>query len=394
MKHVSIVIFISLLIVSCSGVKETQTAINQGNYDNAIEIAVDKLVSGKNLKRNQEYIPLLEDAFKKANEQDLLLINRWNLDPNPAVLEPIYEAYLRLDRRQNLIRPLLPLREKGKNNNAQFDFKEYDVQILNSRTELSNHLLKKSSTALNNATTIEARQIYDDLIYLDGINPDFKNTRALIQTALELGTHYVLVSLTNESQVIIPEKLENELLNFSTYGINNKWIQYHNNTVETLDYDYGIDIIITNISVSPEQVLLKELVKEKEIIDGYIYEYDANGNVKKDSLGNDIKKDKLVTIKANVLQNTQLKESTVTATVQVRDNNTRQIVDRFPVNSNFVFTYLYGSVYGDRRALDANYIETLNPQAIPFPSDEQMVYETGEDLKFKIKQILLRINYD
>ncbi len=122
--------------------------------------------------------------------------------------------------------------------------------------------------------------------------------------------------------------------------------------------------------------------------------FDANGNVKKDSLGNDIKKDKLVTIKATVLQNTQLKESNVNAVVQLKDKRTLQIVDRFPVNSNFVFTYLYGSVYGDRRALDANYIETLNPQAVPFPSDEQMVYETGEDLKLNIKQILMRIDYD
>ena len=394
MSRATFAFVIFFLLVSCSGVKNTQTAINQGDYDNAIDIAVDKLVSGKNLKRNQEYIPLLEQAYRKANEQDKLLIKRWSIDPNPAVLEPIYETYLRLDRRQNLIKPLLPLREKGKSKNAQFEFAEYDVQILDARTALSDHLLNKSLSALRDANTIESRQIYDDLVYLDRINPNFKNTRALMQTALEQGTHFILVSVQNESEVILPEKLEDELLNFSSYGLNNKWTQYHNNTVDNLDYDYELDVIVSNISVSPEQVLLKELVKEKEIKDGFVYEYDANGNVKKDSLGNDIKKDKLVTIKATVLQNTQLKESNVDAVVQLKDKRTLQVVDRFPVNSNFVFTYLYGSVYGDRRALDANYIETLNPQAVPFPSDEQMVYETGEDLKLKIKQILMRIDYD
>jgi hypothetical protein len=229
---------------------------------------------------------------------------------------------------------------------------------------------------------------------LDKINPNFRDTRALMQQALEQGTHYILVGLQNQSQTVLPERLEEELLNFSTYGINDQWTQYHNNKINALDYDYDLDIIIDRIVISPEQVLQKELIKEKQIKDGFIYEYDTNGNVKKDSLGNDIKKDKFITIKANVIQNTQLKESNVNAIVQLKDKRTLQVVDRFPVNSSFVFTYIYGSIYGDRRALEANYLETLNPQSVNFPPDEQMVYDTGEDLKLKIKQILNRLTYN
>jgi hypothetical protein len=63
------------------------------------------------------------------------------------------------------------------------------------------------------------------------------------------------------------------------------------------------------------------------------------------------------------------------------------------VSSNYVFSYIYGAVYGDKRALDDSYLETINPQAVIFPSNEQMIYDTGEDLKTKIKQILNNLNY-
>lgn len=394
MKKTIIYLLFTVLIISCSSLKETETALNQGNYDQAIDIAVNKLIEGKTAKRNQEYIPLLKQAYMKAVAQDQVLLQRWQLDNNPAVLESIYETYVGMDQRQDKIKPLLPLTLIKENETVDFDFENYNANIIASKNNLSDYLLNNSKTALSAANTLEARNVYNDLVYLEKINPNFKDTRDLIKIALEKGTHYIKVDLKNQSQTVLPQLLEEELLNFSTYGINDQWTQYHNNEIVELDYDYDIDIIIDRIVMSPEQVSKKELHKERLVQDGYIYEYDANGNVKKDSLGNDIKRDKFVTIKASVVQNTQFKESNVNAVVQLIDNRTSQTVDRFPVASNFIFTYIYGSVYGDRRALDANYLETLNPRSVNFPTDEQMIYDTGEDLKYKIKQILNNLNYN
>ena len=394
MRKTIIYLLFTVLIISCSSLKETETALNQGDYDLAIDIAVNKLIEGKTAKRNQEYIPLLKQAYIKAVAQDQVLLQRWQLDNNPTVLESIYETYVGMDQRQNKIKPLLPLTLIKENEVVDFDFENYNSKIIDSKNDLSDYLLNNSKTALSAANTLEARNVYNDLVYLEKINPNFKDTRDLIKKALEKGTHYIKVDLKNQSQTVLPQLLEEELLNFSTYGINDQWTQYHNNEIVELDYDYNIDIIIDRIVMSPEQVSKKELHKEKLVQDGYIYEYDANGNVKKDSLGNDIKRDKFVTIKASVVQNTQFKESNVNAVVQLTDNRTSQTVDRFPVASNFIFTYIYGSVYGDRRALDANYLETLNPRSVNFPTDEQMIYDTGEDLKYKIKQILNNLNYN
>jgi hypothetical protein len=393
MKRISIALFSFILFVSCGSVKKTETAINEGSYDQAIDISVKKLIDGKNSKRNQEYIPLLERAYKKAVAQDQIILQRLQLDPNPYALEPLYKCYLRMDRRQNNIRPLLPLRLQEEDREARFTFQDYGAKIIDSRTTLSDHLLSNSKAALKNATTLESRNVYQDLKYLDEINPNFKNTRVLLAKALEAGTHYIFVDLNNKSQTVLPKRLE-ELLNFSTYGMKVIWTQFHTKRDYSLVYDYRLEIIINRIFISPEQVTQKELIKEKQIKDGFIYEYDSNNNVKKDSLGNDIKKDKLVTIKAHVIQNTQLKETEISAVVQLKDNRTLQIEDRFPVNSNYVFTYIYGAVYGDKRALDEDYLETINLKAVVFPSNEKMIYDTGEDLKIKIKQIINNLNYN
>ncbi|MBF4985991.1 hypothetical protein FNJ87_17215 [Nonlabens mediterrranea] len=144
-----------------------------------------------------------------------------------------------------------------------------------------------------------------------------------------------------------------------------------------------------NIYISPEQILQKELQREKQVKDGFEYELDERGNVKKDSLGDDIKTDKYKLVKATILQNTQYKEVSIDANIIVTNLTSGQLIDRFPVGSAFIFNYIYGSVSGDRRAIDADYLQTLNAEAVPFPSNEQMIYDAGEDLKLHIKEVLI-----
>lgn len=270
---------------------------------------------------------------------------------------------------------------------------DYSKKVIAARTSLSDHLLDNARKSLNVANTLQARTIYDDLIYLNKINPNYKDTAVLLDKALEKGTDYIMVSLKNETQLVIPERLEEELLNFSTYGLNDKWTVYHNRHNDNIFYDYSLNINFRNINISPEQVLQKELQKEKQVIDGFEYELDERGNVKKDSLGDDIKKDKYKLVKATIFQSTQQKEVSIDANIIVTNNYNRQLVDRFPIGSTFIFNYIYGSVNGDRRAVDEDYLQTLNARAIPFPSNEQMIYDAGEDLKLRIKEVLTGLRY-
>ncbi len=391
MRKLLSLLLLGVFVLSCSSVKKTQEALDSGNYDQAINIALENLRTKKTRKNRQPYVLMLEDAYKKAVARDLNDISYWEKDGNPSNLETIYETYVQLNRRQELVQPLLPLPVFDEDRNAKFRFDDYSDAIIDAKDRLSEHLYTSANNFLQNASEkIHFRNVYRDLEYLDNINPNFKDVRSLMEACLAEGTDHVRVSLINDSEQILPRRLEEDLLNFNTYGINNQWTVFHGNPNPDMTYDFEMEIAFRDIQVTPEQVRERQVIREKQVKDGWEYLYNEDGDPVKDSLGNKIKVDKMVTVRCEVYEFTQFKASQVAGIVQFKDLNSQQIIDRFPVNSEFVFEHIYADYDGDRRALDQRFVGLIDLRAVPFPTDEQMVYDTGEDLKTRIKRIISR----
>ena len=389
MKKISTLLLLLIFVYSC-GVKQTQSMLSSGDYDSAINRAVEGLRTNKNSKGKQDYIYLLEEAFAKAKERDLRNIDMMSKDANPANLEKIYNTYLQLNSRQDRIRPLLPLKLLKQGRDAYFPFDDYSSQIVNSKNNLSKYLYDNSKLLLKTNDKMSFRRAYDDFAYLENINPGYKDVKKLMDEAQFKGTDFVNVFTKNETNMVIPVRLQNDLLDFSTFGLNDKWTVYHSNRQKGINYDYGMIVNFRQINISPEQVKEKEFIKEKQVKDGTKTLLDANGNVVKDSLGNPIKVDNFKTIRANVYEFRQFKACQVTAKVDYIDFRTNQLIETFPLTSEFNFEYIYANYNGDKRACDDNYLLYFDRRAVPFPSNEQMVYDTGEDLKAKLKSIITR----
>lgn len=62
----------------------------------------------------------------------------------------------------------------------------------------------------------------------------------------------------------------------------------------------------------------------------------------------------------------------------------------FPIESEFVFEHLYARYDGDKRALDQSFLDLLVLKAIAFPTNEKMIYDTGNDIKQRLKSIITR----
>jgi hypothetical protein len=385
-----ITFLLGLFLLASCGSKQTERMVNSGNYDAAIQTAVNSLRTNKNAKGKQDYVYLLEEAFAKAKERDLRNINTWYNDANAANLEKIFNTYVQLNNRQELIRPLLPLKLLNEGRNATFVFDDYSNDIIDSKNTLSNHLYSSSKNILTNASKLEARNVYDDLVYLNQINPGYKDVSKLIDEAQFKGTDFVHVYTKNETNMVIPVRLQNDLLDFSTYGLNDKWTVYHSNRVKDVVYDFGIIVNFREINISPEQIREKEVTQEKQIKDGTQNLVDTNGNVVRDSLGNAVKVDKFITVKGTAYQFTQFKACQVTAKVDYIDFTTNQLTNTYPLASEFIFEHIYATFRGDRRAFDESFNSFFGRRAVPFPSNEQMVYDTGEDLKAKLKAIITR----
>jgi hypothetical protein len=389
MKKTILLLSLILLITSC-GVKQTRNMLTSGNYDEAIENAVSNLRSNKDKKGKQDYIYLLEEAFAKAKERDLNSLSLLNQDANPANSEKIYNLYLQLNNRQELITPLLPLKLIKEGRNAKFPFNNYNSQIIDSKNTLSKYLYTNTKTLLSSRNKMDFRKAYDDLVYLNKINPNYKDVLKLMDEAQFKGTDFVNVSMKNETNMIIPVGLQNDLLDFSTFGLNDKWTVYHSNLQKGTNYDYGLIVNFRQINISPEQIKEKEFIKEKQIKDGVKTLVDNNGKVVKDSLGNAIKVDNFKTIRVNIYEFNQFKACQINAKVDYVNFKNNQLLESFPLTTEFVFENMYATYKGDKRASDDSYYTNFDKRAVPFPSNEQMVYDTGEDLKLKLKDIISR----
>ena len=389
MKKITSLLALFIIAASC-GVKQTRELLTSGDYDAAITNAVDGLRGNKNAKGKQDYVYMLEEAFAKAKERDLRDINGWFKDANPQNLEKIYNTYVQLNYRQEQIRPLLPLKLLKEGRNAQFPFDDYTDQIVSSKNALSKYLYDNSKALLVTKDKMTIRRAYDDLVYLESINPGFKDVAKLTDEAKLKGTDFVNVYTKNETNMVIPVRLENDLLDFSTYGLNDKWTVYHSNRQKGIDYDYGLIVNFRQINISPEQVKEKQFEKEKLIKDGVKNLLDANGNIVKDSLGNAIKVDNMKTIRISIYEFSQTKACQVTAKVDYINFKTNQLIETFPLASEFVFSNIYSTYKGDKRACEETYYSNFDRRVVPFPSNEQMVFDTGNDLKVKLKDIISR----
>ncbi|MCH4552826.1 hypothetical protein [Aestuariibaculum lutulentum] len=386
MKKQLLSILSLFILCACSSSKQIEKSLSSGNYDQAIYDALNKLRTNKDKKGKAEYIVMLHEAYNKATERDLSSVDFLKKDNNPENYIRIYDTYVNLDNRQERIKPVLPLFINGKE--VKFDFNNYSSHIISFKNDASQQMYKTASSLLNSKNKLDYRQAYNDFKEIETINPNFKDVRQLMDVAHAKGTDFVLVDMVNDTEKVIPQRLEDDLLNFSTYGLNNLWTVYHNNAVNDVNYDYSMRVNLRGISISPEQIKERQIIKEKQIADGKKNLLDANGNQVKDSLGNTIQVDNLKTVRCEYYESTQFKSVQVTGNVEYINLNTKQLEDAFPITSEFVFQHIFATSRGDRRALETDLLQYLNNQRVPFPSESQMIYDTGEDLKAQLKQII------
>lgn len=388
MKKITFLIVFISFIYACSTAKYAQEATNRGNYEEAIELSIKKLASNKTKKRNQPHITILKNAFEKATSRDLSRIKFLKKDRNPENLEEIFGIYNDLKTRQEKIKPLLPLKYIDTGKEEVFNFTNYDKNIIMAKNNLSEYLYVKAKSVFQSKNKLDYRFAHKEFTYLDEINPNYKDVRSLMSKCHQIGTDFIFVSLKNKTDKVIPARLEDDLLNFEAYHLNDFWTVYHNKKQANLKYDFTLELMFRDIMISPEHVYEKEFVKEKQIKSGFKYVKDDKGIIKKDSLGNKITVDNFTTVQCNFYRFTQTKSVQVIGQVRYLDNVNKQLLESFPLQSEFIFEHSYATSDGDRRALDESFINMLTMRSVPFPSNEQMIYDVGKNIKRKLKAIV------
>ena len=388
MRKLFFICGIFFFISACNSVKRNQKLLSNGNYEQAIELAIKKLKKNQSSKKRDGHIAIIEQAFQKAVAKATRRISFLEKQANTSGAKEIYYTYQNLVYIQDKIRPLLPLLNSTQGRNAVFEFKDYNSKIITAKKAYVAYLYDEADLYMQYQTLKDYRTAYYIYCELENVEPNYKDVRVKKENARFYGTDFILLDLKNDTNQIIPASLEQELLAINSYGIDEFWTQFHTKQDRAIDYHFGITLSFINIGISPERLNEVQQRRSKRIKDGWEYQYDQNGNVAKDSLGNDIKKDVYRTVSAAVIVTKQIKSVTIDANVIYTNLQTNSVKDRFPIASLFVFENIFARYTGDKRALTKQDKRLLQNSFINFPSNEQMVYDTGEDLKLKLKNII------
>lgn len=376
LKQSSILI---LLLLVVSGCMSSEKLLQKGRYDKAIDKAVEKLQKDPS---DEKELRVLKEAYLKANSFDNDRIEFLRQENREENWVEIYQLYERLDRRQDHIETLpSPLL-------SEFELRDYNNQIIEAKKRAASISYDQGIQYLDRGGRYNARLAYREFERAKSIYSNYRDVDAMMAEALYQGTNRVLFRIENNSEKVLPDKFDEELRKIGLEELNGGWIEYHTYADTSIYYDYYIILNINTIEVSPESVDREKYTESAEVQDGMKYVYDEDGNVKKDSLGNDIKVPNMVTVSAEIVETLQHKEAIVGGSIDYLDLRSDQLVKTENVSVTAVFEH-YSAVYnGDKRALSDETQKRVGGKPVPFPPDETMLIDAATLLKDRSKAII------
>lgn len=379
--------FLPLLLLTTllfSGCGSSKRQMQTGNYHAAVEKAVRELRRNPNNKKEADN---LQRAYVIANEQDNERIRMLKLESRASSYDEIYLTYKRMHDRQTLVRTVTPL--SVGNRSIDFPYVDYMAEMVNAKRRAADFYNANGIELMKNKTRESYRQAYYQFIRVREYVDDYPEIEQLINEAKYLGMSRVLVTVENRSIINFPQEFVNDLLALDLPRLNSEWVEYHTvHLDQNVQYDYLVKVNVKNVAISPDQTIQRDSLVKKEVEDGFNYLLDKNGNVMKDSLGNDIKVVKYKTLQCALIESIQTKACVIEGDVEVIQLNPERLIKRDPIGAESFFRHVSARAIGDLAALSPAQLESTKVQAIPFPPDIEMVLRCSESLKMAIRGIM------
>ena len=371
-----------LLLSSCGS---TTKKLQQGNYDAVIDKTVKKLIRNADADDAAE----MDHAFRLANDRDLERIKFLAMENNPDNYDEIFSRYNMLKERQRRVRTVTPLTVDGMT--YSYEYVDYDAAMIAAKKKAADFFYSNGKALLENSLQ---KQDYRDAYYQlmkasEYSGGQFENIDALIYDARMKGISRVIVEVNNQTPLILPPQVEEDLISFDTRGLGNEWVEYHFKHVdENATYDFAVFVKLLSILVSPDNVKDTDQIFKKNISDGFDYVLDANGNVMRDTAGNDIKVQKFKEITCTLIETQQFKSVEIRGEVEILSYNPDRLIQKEPFGASNRFEHVSARSIGDEGALTEEALKTTQQEKIPFPTDVDMVLMCTETIKPAIRNAI------
>jgi len=284
-----------------------------------------------------------------------------------------------MDRRQESLRFLLPLVAKD-GHQATFTMHDFSDAITHAEVTYVAALYDEASLLIESARFGDrpaAREAFHLLDRIRDFRTSYFNTNALLAESKALGKTHVRLDVENHSLYRMNTQILESLL---VIGYSDPWVEFHVPPTETDHFDFIVTIEINDIIVTPERIHETISREQREIKDGFAYLLDEKGNVRKDTLGNDLKEPKYKMVRAKVITTELFKSARIEASIRYSDISIHSN-NIIPLNTELVFSHLGARFVGDKRALKATTKNLLKNHLPDFPDDHHMVSDALQQLR-------------
>lgn len=376
MKNLVLIALAGCLLFSCAS---SQKLLEKGKYDKAIEKASKKLRKNTG---NEKELAVLKEAYYQANRIDTDRIDFLQKEGRDRNWIQIYSLYLLLDHRQDKIEALPPQVRQ------EFTFVDYDNAIIESKSTAASFSYNRGMELLQKGNRYSAREAYYEFEQAANIYPDYRDVTRKMEEARFMGINHVLFIVENNSDILLPVDFDTELKKIALKELNTLWLNFDTHNDTTKYYDYYVVLNIKDIEVSPERVETRNFTESREIQDGMKYVLDEDGNVAKDSLGNDIREPKIITATADVRETIQQKSAFIGGSIDYVDLQSEQLIKTENISVEAHFDHYSATASGSRKALSEETRERIKSGPVPFPPNEVMLFDAGSILKDRAKAVI------
>ncbi len=385
MKNLLLIAISLSLLSACAS---ADRMLEKGDYDSLVQLATKKLAGRK---KKDEYVRALETAFEKITRRDMASIESLKNSDDPENWEDIINIAHNIQNRQDRIEPFLPLiSETGYQ--AKFTFVKTDKIIDEAKFTTINLYEKRLDDMVADAregNKRQARSAFDLINHIRTLGNAYYKPE-LRDEMWSLGLNKILISIENNTNILMPAGIEEELLSADFANVGG-WDRYFTEVEEDIDLDYKVVLKIVDIATTRDEWSERQFPHTKEVKDGWEYVLDQKGNVAKDSLGNDIKKDKFIKVNATIVETLQTKKALVRARMDIVNVNSGTRVYSQPIEMENVFSHTARNFFGDERALDAHLRQRIPP--VSYPSDAMLIHDAFHNLKPRFFNEVRRANY-
>ncbi len=383
MKTLLYTLFALLLFSACRSVEKL---VEKGQYDEAIVLAARKLAGKK--KKKTKHVKALEKAFSKITADDMRRIEALDAENNPHNWKRVLDITRKIEKRQNRVSPFLPLisnegyeagftfvntiplRNKALDGAAEYHYAIAKELLISARA--------KDSYGL-------AQDAYYEFEKVEFYRTNYKNTNELMRDSRHLGIVNIFIDFRQDRSM----RLEEELLlqglgELYNRNMNSFWKRYYFEADSSMNYDFASVLNINHVDISPERELVNNHIDTKKVKDGWEYIKGKNGMIKTDSLGNKLKRDIFIEVRAMVTEIVREKSSFAELEIVTIDLSSNRVHDSAVISYENEFRDLAVQFRGDRRALCNSRIDHIKDFPLAFPPDYDMILDTAYKMQDKI----------